>query len=277
MSPPKPLRSALAAATAVVTRQCHVPDDLETVVQRGIEDADHDGAEAVWSRAQGMYRSGVHPGIQVCIRWRGDVVLDRAIGHARGNRVGRRLDAARAVPLATDTPINLFSAGKSVTAMAMHKLEEQGALSLDDAVSAHLPEFARHGKESITLRQLITHRAGIPQMPPEALDLELLADLDRVVDHLCDLPVQRPPAGPPAYPRGDRGLHHGGGRAAHGGAQPARRARRGDQGAARVAVARLRRRSRGRRPGGVERQDRRPAAATALAARRARSAGAGTR
>jgi CubicO group peptidase (beta-lactamase class C family) len=191
--------SIISATTAFVTRQCVVPKDLDSVVQRGVEDADHDGVEAVWSRTQGLYRSGVHPGIQVCIRHRGNVVLDRAIGHARGNRVGRRLDHAEAVTLSTDTPINLFSAGKSVTAMAMHKLEEQGVLCLDDTVVTHLPEFARHGKESITLRQLMTHRAGIPRMPPAALDLDLLADLDRVIEHLCELRPSALVAGPPAY------------------------------------------------------------------------------
>ena len=44
--------------------------------------------EHIWSAVEALYASGVHPAIQLCIRRRGAVVLDRAIGHARGNSPG---------------------------------------------------------------------------------------------------------------------------------------------------------------------------------------------
>ncbi len=44
-----------------------------------------EAVESIWDAAVALYRSGVHPAVQVCLRRNGAVVLDRAIGHARGN------------------------------------------------------------------------------------------------------------------------------------------------------------------------------------------------
>jgi len=85
------------------------------------------------------------------------------------------------------TPICLFSSSKLVTAMVIHKLDEIGALHLEDRVCDYVPEFARHGKEWITIRHLLAHRAGIPNLPPEALDLDLLEDPERVKQLICDM------------------------------------------------------------------------------------------
>lgn len=195
------LGQLLQLATTTAVRACPVPDDLAAVTTIGTEHPGERAAEveAIWSRVEGVYRSGMHPAIQLCIRHRGDVVLDRSIGYARGVRPGRPLDPERLVPITTETPVNLFSAGKAITAMAMHLLEEQGALGLDDPVATHLPGFERHDKGRITLRQVLTHRAGIPSIPREALDLDLLDDHDRIVELLCDLHPVTPPGGPPAY------------------------------------------------------------------------------
>lgn len=129
----------------------------------------------------------MHPGIQICIRHHCDVVLDRAIGHARGVVPGKRFDPERAVPLTLDTPINLFSAAKAVTGMVMHKLEEMGALDLDDEVAKHLPGFEQHGKDRITIRHVLTHRAGIASMPAADFDLDRLSDPDEIERIVCGL------------------------------------------------------------------------------------------
>ena len=181
-----------------VTRCCPIPDQLEAVTTIGHE-APHDATEVLWDAVVALYRTGVHPAIQVCIRHRGEVVLHRSIGYARGVAPGRPIDDSDVVPVDLDTPINLFSAAKAVTTMVMHKLEEQGVLSLDDRVADHVPGFARHGKGHITIRQVLTHRAGIPSLPSHAFDLDLLADPERVVQMVCDLEPTRAAGGAPAY------------------------------------------------------------------------------
>ena len=180
-----------------VTRRCSTPTDLEIITQYGDESGASEPADTLWALVQDVYRTGMHPGIQICIRKDGDVVLDRAIGHARGVVPGQRFDRDRAVPLMLDTPVNLFSAAKAVTGMVMHKLEEQGALRLDDAVAEHLPGFEQHGKEQITIRHVLTHRSGVAAMPAAAFDLDVLGDPDEIERIVCGLrPTTRPGALP---------------------------------------------------------------------------------
>jgi len=186
-------------AIGAVARRCAVPADLSAITTYGPEEDGVDRSELIWNRIVSLYRSGMHPGIQVCIRHRGDVVVDRAIGHARGNVPGRRFDPSSAVAMTVDTPVNLFSAAKAVTAMVMHKLEEQGVLELDDRVADHLPGFERHNKFDITLRHVLGHRAAIATLPPEAFELDLLTDPERIEELLCDLEPTARPGGPPVY------------------------------------------------------------------------------
>lgn len=197
-SVPGMVTSHVGTMSNVVTRCCPIPDDVDSVTTIGAE-APHDATDALWDSIVGLYRTGVHPAIQVCIRHRGEVVLDRSIGYARGVAPGRRIDDADVVPVNLQTPVNLFSAGKAVTTMMMHKLEEQGVLRLDDRVADHVPGFARHGKGEITIRQVLTHRAGIPSLPSYAFDLDLLADPDRVLEMVCDLEPTHAVGGAPAY------------------------------------------------------------------------------
>jgi CubicO group peptidase (beta-lactamase class C family) len=67
----------------------------------------------------------------------------------------------------------------------VHLLDERGLVHLDDPVAEYLPEFGANGKDWITLRHILTHRAGIPAIPGVNVDLELIADFDRVVAALC--------------------------------------------------------------------------------------------
>lgn len=193
------IKSFLDLAVDAVTRRQVPPADLDAVTVRGDEAPSAGAADELWPSVEALYRTGMYPGIQVCIRHRGEVVVHRALGHARGVGPYERVDPERAVPLTLDTPVNLFSASKAVSAMAVHKLEEQEVLSIDDRVADHVPEFARHGKGEITLRQILCHRAGIPSVPGSMFDLDLLADPERMDAIVCDLRPTASIGGPPAY------------------------------------------------------------------------------
>ncbi len=86
---------------------------------------------------------------------------------------GGYADRARSRPWARDTLVNVFSTTKGILAVCAHRLIEQGRLELDAPVARVWPELAAHGKEGITLRHLLTHRAGLPAvrevLAPEAL------------------------------------------------------------------------------------------------------------
>ena len=71
-------------------------------------------------------------------------------------------DVARTTPWDRDTIVNFFSVSKALCAIACMRLVEQGRLDLDAPVARNWPEFARNGKEAITVRQLLSHQAGLP-------------------------------------------------------------------------------------------------------------------
>jgi CubicO group peptidase (beta-lactamase class C family) len=161
-------------------------------------DLDPTRVEAIWDSALRLYRSGMHPAIQLCVRHRGQVVIDRAIGHARGNAPCDPPDAPR-VSATPATPFNAFSASKAVTAMLIHLLDERNLLRLDDPVCEYIPEFAVGSKQWITIRHVLIHRAGIPNPPPEMMDLDLLDDPAEIVRILCRQPQASRPGRQLAY------------------------------------------------------------------------------
>ena len=81
---------------------------------------------------------------QLCVLHDGRVALDRSV---------------RCRP---DDLFWIFSASKPFVALLVHRLAEQGAVSLDDPVAAHWPEFVLRGKQSITIRHVLQHRSGLP-------------------------------------------------------------------------------------------------------------------
>jgi len=65
-------------------------------------------------------------------------------------------------PMTVDTIFDLASLTKPIaTATAVMQLVEEGRVRLDDRVASYLPDFARHGKERITVRHLLTHVSGL--------------------------------------------------------------------------------------------------------------------
>jgi len=189
----------------LVTR-CRVPRDLDSVTTRhSAAEVDPRGvgvdAEAVtriWHAVERLYQSGMHPAIQLCVRHRGQILIDRAIGHASGNGPDDPPDAPK-IAATPATPFCVFSASKAVTAMLIHLLDERNLIRLDDPVCEYVPEFGVHTKQWITIRHVLTHRAGIPNPPAEAMDLAVLDHPERVMQILCDLPQAWRPGRQLAY------------------------------------------------------------------------------
>ncbi|HET8592177.1 MAG TPA: serine hydrolase domain-containing protein [Solirubrobacterales bacterium] len=141
--------------------------------------------DRIWEAALNLYRSGVHPGLQLCVRREGRVIIDRAIGYARGNGPNDPEDAPKS-PMTTDTPACIFSASKAITAMVIHMLDERHLLHIGDRVSEYIPEYARNGKEGTTIAHVLAHRAGVASMPPETLDLERIDDREFILGAICE-------------------------------------------------------------------------------------------
>jgi CubicO group peptidase (beta-lactamase class C family) len=180
-------------------RRVRVPHDLGSVTARATEETDvralgmtTEGIDRIWAGVQRLYRSGFYPAIALCVRRHGEVVLDRAIGHARGNGPTDGEDAAR-TPATPQTPFVIFSASKAMTTVVTHLLEQRGLLHVGDRVCEYIPEYATHGKEVITIEHLLSHRAGVPSLPAEAFDLDRFGDRKFRLEMLCTAkPSSRP-------------------------------------------------------------------------------------
>lgn len=165
------------------------PEDLapityiDTNAEQPSVDLPEGAVESVWRSVERLYRTGVHPGLQLSVRHRGRLVLNRAIGHSHGNGPGEPAGAEK-TPMTTDSPICYFSASKAVTALLMHILAEDGSVNLMDPVSYYCPEFAQNGKRTITLHQILSHRGGIPALPRET-PIDTLWDNDEIWRLLC--------------------------------------------------------------------------------------------
>jgi CubicO group peptidase (beta-lactamase class C family) len=188
----------LTIPTRPIRASCRVPKSLGPVTRRGDEvrptdvGATDEGVHSVWEATKALYRTGLNPGIQICIRREGAVVLHGSLGHATGNGPQDPPDAPKRV-LDLDTPFCLYSASKAITAMVVHKLDEERVIHLDDRVSDYIPEFGVDGKQWITIRHVIGHRAGIPTLPAGALNLDLLEDPEQIIEMLCAAPrLSRP-------------------------------------------------------------------------------------
>ena len=100
-------------------------------------------------------RFGDVPGIQLCIRNKGAVMFSKAVGFA---------NVAKGEKYTTSHAAHLASHSKMFTGCLTLMLMEQGALSIYDTAATHLPWLNKHKDtraREITLRDLLTHRAGI--------------------------------------------------------------------------------------------------------------------
>jgi len=128
-------------------------------------------------------------GAAVCIYHRGKKVVDLWAGVR--DREGR--------PWVSDTLSMSFSTTKGVVATALHVLADRGLCRYDDPVAKHWPEFAQAGKEGITLRDVLSHRAGLPQLRPLLDRAERMLDWDYMVRALERARPRLRPGGDSAY------------------------------------------------------------------------------
>jgi CubicO group peptidase (beta-lactamase class C family) len=146
----------------------------------------------IWAAARALYGTGVHPALQLCVRRNGHIVVNRAIGHARGNGPKDGPDAEK-VPCTTETPFCVYSTSKGITALVVHLMQERGHLDITDRVTDYIPEYGRHGKGETTIAHVLAHRAAVPSLPRALLELESFDDRELVLEAICDAkPFVRP-------------------------------------------------------------------------------------
>jgi CubicO group peptidase (beta-lactamase class C family) len=132
---------------------------------------------------------GLHQGAQLAVCVDGELVADFAGGtDGHGNETTQ------------ETRHLVFSCTKPYAAVGLHQLVEAGELAYDDPVVDHWPTFADDGstKAEITVRQVLSHTAGIPYGPfDEAVDE--WGDWDAAVAAMEEIEPVYEPGEQPAY------------------------------------------------------------------------------
>ena len=123
----------------------------------------------------GGVQSGLHLGAQLYVSRSSEVLIDEAFGQARAG-----------VTMQRESLMLWFSAGKPITAVAIGKLVEEGRLDWETRVTEIIPEFAASGKESVTVRHLLNHTAGLRHA--ETLDVAL--GWEERVARICALSLE---------------------------------------------------------------------------------------
>jgi len=88
-------------------------------------------------------------------------------------------------PWEQDTLVTVFSSTKGVSGLAIAVAHARGLIDYDQPVATYWPEFAANGKEKVTVRQLLSHQAGLAAID-RPLSVTDLADLDIVASALAD-------------------------------------------------------------------------------------------
>ena len=112
------------------------------------------------------FTEGLEDGAGYCVIKDGEIVVDL---------IGGTRDKHKTLPWETDTLVPVFSTTKAVTAVIIAWLVEQGRLEYDQKVVEIWPEFGAHGKDTLTIAQVMSHQAGLsgitePMQPQDWFD-----------------------------------------------------------------------------------------------------------
>ena len=133
-------------------------------------------------------------GIRIALE-RGDVGVQVAVWGPDGlvaEGWGGTIDTGGSRVVAADTLFPVYSVTKGITAAALQVQIARGLLRLEDRVVDYWPEYAQAGKEATTVLDMVTHRAGLSEMPEDATP-ERTADWDWMVNRLAGMaPVYAP-------------------------------------------------------------------------------------
>ena len=172
----------LAAASAFMG--CASPEQAENCFPRSAMPVrTDDRLTAIDNIVENYMGQGYFPGATIVVARGGKIVYEKAYGYAMLNDMGVRLDDPR--PMQMDTMFDMASCTKIMaTTQSIMKLYSEGKIDLNATVASYIPEFAKNGKENVTVHQLLTHTSGLPQW--KAMFLYIEKDKAKVLDYICN-------------------------------------------------------------------------------------------
>lgn len=163
----------------VETAPAIAPVPVRTELPGGVHGWAQPEFDRVVRKFASMYVGRIGGGA-LCVYVDGEPVLDIWAGEARPG-----------MPWTHDTAPIVYSASKGVTATVIHRLADRGLLTYDAPVARYWPQFAANGKESITVREVLSHKSGLAALAPLASTPEELLDHELMEERLAAAPVGR--------------------------------------------------------------------------------------
>lgn len=134
--------------------------------------------DAVQHLLDELVESGEELGLQVATYVDGRLAVDAWAGVA---------DVTTGRPVDGDTLFTSWSTTKGWVATCLHILADRGRVDYDAPVATYWPEFAANGKQTVTVRHILAHTAGLPLMP-DPVTPALMCDWDAMCAGLAAMP-----------------------------------------------------------------------------------------
>lgn len=127
--------------------------------------------------------SGLDKGASLAVTLGGEFVVDLW---------GGTRDYEMVTPWESDTVVRVFSTSKVMVVVMVLMLVDRGLLDLDEPIATYWPGFAKHGKGTITTRQVLVHRSGLPGFG-HAITFDDLSDPERSAEIIEDADLWHEP------------------------------------------------------------------------------------
>jgi CubicO group peptidase (beta-lactamase class C family) len=164
---------------------------LDRVAEVPIHGSVAPGFEEVEAEFRRNFREQDELGAACAVYHEGEKVVDLWGGYR---------DLERSEPWQEDTLVLVYSTTKGLAGMTVAVAHSRGLLDYHEKVATYWPEFAQGGKENITVRQLLSHQAGLSGLD-KPLDLATIADPDSLAAKIAGQE--------PAWEPGTRHGYHG--------------------------------------------------------------------
>ena len=156
-----------------------LPSTVENSVRLGLN---NDQWQHALRMIEGWCRGGDLPAAGIVVGRRGELCGPFTFG--------RQSAEAGAPEIRNDAIFLIASITKPIVGAGVLRLAERGELTLDDRVERFVPAFGRDGKHAVTIRHLLTHTSGLPDMLPQNVELRAAnAPLSAFVEGTCRIGV----------------------------------------------------------------------------------------
>ena len=162
---------------------------LNSEVSQSINGISPIGIKRISEAFDNQIQDGTNPGAQLVVMRNGELILELCGGYA---------DTKKKHVVSPEIRFLAFSISKSFISACVFKLVEQDLIDLDGSVAEYWPEFGSQGKETITVRQVLLHQAGLPRRG--FLDQIInLSNWEKLTDNLTKMKLEYIPGSKTAY------------------------------------------------------------------------------